>query len=82
MIQSEFDRFVLAKAVRFSHGEFGFVVETFDDAGRNRAFGSEPVQQQRPMCRRLRATFFSGSSRERITRLHHSSRNRPAQVGD
>ena len=32
--------------------------------------------------RKLRATFFSGGSRERMTREHHSSRNRPAQAGD
>ncbi len=32
--------------------------------------------------RKLRATFFSGSKRERITRAHHSSRNLPAQPGD
>ena len=31
--------------------------------------------------RRLAATFFIGSSRERMVRRHHSSRNLPAQPG-
>ena len=30
VVQRGFDRFVLAKAVRFSHGQFRFVVETFN----------------------------------------------------
>ena len=32
MIQGDFDRFVFLKSVGFSHGQFRFVVETFNDA--------------------------------------------------
>src|ERR1019366_10236437 len=49
MVEGEFDRFVFAKAVRFSHGQFCLVVETLNDAGGNRAFGMKPVEQQRAM---------------------------------
>ena len=30
----------------------------------------------------MRATFFSGSSRERVARRHHSTRKRAAQYGE
>ena len=71
-----------AETVRFSHRGFGFVVEALDDAARVDFSRPEIVQEQLAVLRRVRANFFIGSMRERITWRHHSSRNLPAQNGE
>ena len=59
MIQGNFHRSVGPESVRFSAGQFRFVVEALDRAGGNRSFGVEPIQQQKPM------------SAQRTDDLHH-----------
>jgi hypothetical protein len=49
MVERDLHRSVRAKPVRFSHGQFRFVVEALYGAGRNRTAGEKPVQDQRPM---------------------------------
>jgi len=49
MIQSDFSRMISLESIRFSGGEFRFVVETLHNATGELAFGPEPVHQQRPM---------------------------------
>jgi hypothetical protein len=46
VVQRGFDAVIGAEAVRFSHGQFCFVVESFDDSGRNFPLGAKPVQQK------------------------------------
>src|SRR5271169_4016998 len=47
MIQGDFCHMEGAEAVGFSHGQFGLVVETLNDAAGELLFGSEVVQDQR-----------------------------------
>jgi len=49
--QREFDALWGAKAVRFSDGQFRFAIESFDNAGGNRAPGVKPIEDQVPMTR-------------------------------
>jgi hypothetical protein len=44
VIESEFQDAVGAKPVRFSHGDFGFVVQALDDAAGNELLRSEIVE--------------------------------------
>ena len=46
VVESHFYRSELTEAIRFSHSEFCFVVQTFDDAGRKRSLGFEPVEDE------------------------------------
>ena len=71
VIEGDFNGRVGAKAVRFSHRQFCFVVETFDRACRNRALGPKPIEDQVAMFSQTRATFFIGSILLRIVRVHH-----------
>ena len=47
MVERDFGRSEGAKPIRFSGGQFGFVVETFYDARRDLLLGTEPVEQER-----------------------------------
>ena len=49
VIEAGFNGFVGAKAVRFSRGQFDFVVESFDGSVGKSALRSEPVENQLPM---------------------------------
>ena len=82
MIEGEFEDAVGAKAVGFSHGDFGLVVQTLDDAAGEQLLGPEIVKDEFAMLRRERAIFFMGSMRDRMVWRHHSSRNLPAQAGE
>ena len=47
VVESHFYRSELTEAIRFSHSEFCFIVQTFDDAGRKRSLqqiGSDALQ--------------------------------------
>jgi len=46
MIQSGFDSFKGPKAESFSHGQFGFEVQTLHGTGRNLSTSLEPVHQE------------------------------------
>ncbi len=46
VIQSEFCNSKRPESVRFSHGEFGFVVETFHDTGGELFLGAEIVENE------------------------------------
>ena len=48
-IKASFNGFVGTEAVRFSRGQFDFVVGSFDGSAGKRAFGSEPVENQLSM---------------------------------
>lgn len=49
MIQGDFYRPEGSEAERPSGGQFRFVVEAFDDARGNRAFGAEPIKKELAM---------------------------------
>lgn len=46
MIERDFCDAERPEAVRFSHGDFGFVVQSLDDAARERLAGAKIVEQQ------------------------------------
>ncbi len=50
MIQSDFQPVIGPKTIGLSGSESGFSVEALDHAARERAFGSEPVEDKRSMA--------------------------------
>ncbi len=60
MIKRDFHGFVSAKSIRASSHHSNFVLEAFDGAGGNLAFGAEPIQQQ----------FFVGADADAHAPLH------------
>ena len=82
MIEGEFENAEGAEAVGFSHGDFGFVVQALDDAAGKLLLRAEIVEDELAMVRSVRAIFFIGSMRVRMTWRHHKSRNFPAQAGE
>ena len=79
VIKRQFEAAEGAEAVRFSHGDFGFIVQSLDDAAGKQLLSAEAIEDQLPMLPQERAIFFIGSMRERMACRHHSSRNIPAQ---
>ncbi len=49
VIEAGFNGFVGAKTVRFSRGQFDFVVESLDGSGGKGPFGAKPVENQLAM---------------------------------
>jgi len=82
MVERDFNCFESPEAIGFSEGQFQTIVKTLNDAAGDSLFGPKPVQQQRPVLRSMRATFFIGSIRERRVRVHRRSKNFPAQKGE
>ena len=46
MVEGKFEHSVGAKAVGFSHGDFGFIVQTFDDAAGEQLLSAEIVEDE------------------------------------
>ena len=83
MIEREFKAAEGSESVGFSHGDFGFVVQTLNDAAGKELLSSEIVEDQLTMLpQRPKAIFFMGSMRERMVCRHQSSRNFAAQAGE
>ena len=60
VIEGDFDGFVGPKAVGLSGGQFDFVVQTLDGAGRNSALRTEPVENQLSMVAQGLGDLFHG----------------------
>ena len=58
MKQGEFDALSGSEAIRFSGGQFRFAIKTLDDARRNRARGSKPVEDQVVMASQAPSDFL------------------------
>ena len=83
MIQGDFQSVIGPKAEGFSGGKFGLGIETLHDATGELAFGAEPVEQERAVITQHPGDLLlTGSIFDRIVRVHHWSRNRPAQYGE
>ena len=80
MIERKFEAAEGAEAVEFSHGDFGFIVQTLDNSAVEQLLTTEIVEDQFAVLAQRAGIFCVGSMRERITRRHHSSRNLPAHV--
>jgi hypothetical protein len=46
VIESEFENAIGAEAVRFSHSDFGFVIQALHDAAGKKLLGAEIVKDQ------------------------------------
>ena len=58
MKQCEFDALSGSEAIHFSGGQFHFAIQTLDDARRNRAHGSKPVEDQVVMASQAPSDFL------------------------
>ena len=58
MIEGEFEDAIRAKAVGFSHGHFGRVVQTFDDAAGEQFLSAEVVKDQFSMLAERAGDLF------------------------
>jgi hypothetical protein len=56
--KGEFDALSGSEALRFSGGQFRFAIKTLDDARRNRARGSKPVEDQVVMALQAPSDFL------------------------
>ena len=68
----------MRKTVGLSQDQFGLVPQTFDCIAEELLSGAEMfrISSRCECC--LLAIFFIGSTRDRIARQHHASRNLPA----
>ena len=82
VVQGDFETSIRPKAIGLFGGEFSCVVQPL---ARPVEICPRAVHQftNKARCvRSERAPFFIGSMRDRITRVHHRSKNRPAQWAD
>ena len=83
MIEGQFKDTISAKAVGFSHSDFGLVIQALHDAAGNQLLSAEVVEDQFAMLPQR-----AGDLLERLDAGSHglaallSSRNLPAQAGE